>query len=58
MTFAALDGFLDDATWGQSRGSRNKLKSFKKKCSWAPFELAWALDEARRIVRPLVRDVV
>lgn len=55
MTFAALDGFLDDPTWGQSRGSRNKWKSFKKKCSWAPFELAWALEEARRIVRPLVR---
>jgi hypothetical protein len=55
MHFGELDGFLDDPTWGQSRGSRKKWRSFRKKCSWAPFELSWALEEGRRIVRPLVR---
>jgi hypothetical protein len=55
MSTSDLDGLLDDPTWGQSRGSRNKWKSFQKKVRWAPFTLNEALSEAREIVRPYVR---
>ncbi len=55
MTFDALGEFLDDPTWGLSRGSRNKWKSYRKKSPWLTLELAPTIDEARGIVRRLVR---
>jgi hypothetical protein len=55
MSTSDLDGLLDDPTWGQSRGSRNKWKSFQKKVRWAPFTLNEALSEAREIVRAYLR---
>ncbi|MBL8951591.1 MAG: nucleotidyl transferase AbiEii/AbiGii toxin family protein [Myxococcaceae bacterium] len=51
-----LDGFLDDPTWGGSRGSRNRWKSYKKKAPWVTFSLDEALAEARAAVLPLVRS--
>jgi hypothetical protein len=55
MTFSALDEFLDDPTWGLSRGSRNKWKAYRKKSPWLTLELAPTIEEARGIVRWLVR---
>jgi hypothetical protein len=47
MPLSHLDGFFDDPTWGRSRGSRNKWKSYVKKSPWVTFALAEALAEAR-----------
>jgi len=55
MSTSDLDGLLDDPTWGQSRGSRNKWKSFQKKVRWAPFTLNEALSEAKEVVRAYLR---
>lgn len=48
-----LARFLDDPTWGQSRGSRNKWRSYRKKAPWVDFELAEAIEVVRasRILR-------
>lgn len=56
-TVGELDRFLEDPTWGQSRGSRNKWKSYRKKAPWVDFELSEAIAFARasrvlRIGRP------
>lgn len=50
----ALDGFLNDPTWGLSRGSRNKWKSYGKKAPWVDFTLADALARSRQIVRTVL----
>jgi hypothetical protein len=55
MSVAALDGFLDDETWGRSRGSRGKWKSYAKKSPWVTFGLDEALPVVREAVRALVR---
>lgn len=55
MPLSRLDGLFDDPTWGASRGSRNKWKSYAKKAPWVTFSLAQALAEARAALRPLVR---
>lgn len=55
MPLSALDGFLDDPTWGQSRGSRNKWRSYAKKSPWVTFTLAEAMPVVREAVRALVR---
>jgi hypothetical protein len=55
MSPSALDGFLDDPTWGQSRGSRNKWKSYVKKSPWVTFTLAEAFPVVRDAVKHLVR---
>lgn len=47
MPLSHLDGFFDDPTWGQSRGSRNKWKAYVKKAPWVTFSLNEALSEAR-----------
>ena len=49
-----LDGFLNDPTWGLSRGSRNKWKSYGKKAPWVDFTLADALARSREIVRAVL----
>jgi hypothetical protein len=51
-----LDPFFDDATWGASRGSRNKWKSYVKKSPWVTFTLAEALAEVRAGLLPLLRS--
>ncbi len=53
---SALDGFLDDPTWGTSRGSRNRWKSYRKKAPWVTFTLEEAISVARSAVLPLVRS--
>jgi hypothetical protein len=55
MPLTALDGFLDDPTWGQSRGSRNKWKSYVKKSPWVTFTLAEAFPVVRDTVKRVVR---
>ncbi|MBL8923421.1 MAG: hypothetical protein JNJ54_31500 [Myxococcaceae bacterium] len=55
MPLSALDGFLDDETWGQSRGSRNKWRSYAKKSPWVTFSLAEVLPVVREAVRTFVR---
>lgn len=55
LPLTALDGFLDDPTWGQSRGSRNKWKSYVKKSPWVTFPLAEAFPVVREAVRRLIR---
>lgn len=55
LAFSLLDGFFDDPTWAQSRGSRNKWKSYVKKAPWVTYGLNEALDEARALLRPMVR---
>lgn len=57
MPLSQLDGLFDDPTWGQSRGSRNKWKSYVKKAPWVRFSLAEALAEVRAALRPLVRPL-
>lgn len=48
-----LDPFFDDPTWGQSRGSRGKWKSYRKKAPWVTFTLHEALAEVRAaLLRP------
>lgn len=50
-----LDGFLNDPTWGMSRGSRNKWKSYSKKAPWlAGLTVTDALARAREIVRAVL----
>jgi hypothetical protein len=44
---SALDPLLNDATWGTSRGSRNKWKSYRKKAAWVTFELGEAIAEVK-----------
>ena len=56
MPLSALDGFFDDETWGRSRGSRNKWKSYTKKSPWVTFTLDEALPVVREAVRRLVRE--
>ena len=55
LPLSTLDGFFDDPTWGQSRGSRNKWKSYAKKSPWVTFALAEALTEVRAALTPLLR---
>jgi hypothetical protein len=55
LPLSTLDGFFDDPTWGQSRGSRNKWKSYAKKSPWVTFSLAEALAEVRSALTPLLR---
>lgn len=55
LPLSLLDPLFDDVTWGASRGSRSKWKSYRKKAPWVTFELAQALDEVRAVLRPLVR---
>lgn len=50
-----LEGFLTDPTWGLSRGSRNKWKSYGKKSPWVDFTLPEAIDRARTIVRAVLQ---
>jgi hypothetical protein len=55
MPLTALDGFFDDPTWGRSRGSRNKFKSYRKRSPWVTFTLDEALPVVRDAVRALLR---
>lgn len=55
MPLSVLDGFLDDPSWGQSRGSRNKWKSYAKKSPWVTFSLADAFPVVRETVHRLIR---
>ena len=55
MPLTVLDGFLDDPSWGQSRGSRNKWKSYAKKSPWVTFPLAEAFPVVREAVHRLIR---
>jgi hypothetical protein len=55
LPLSALDGFLEDPTWGRSRGSRNKWKSYVRKSPWVDFSLDEALAEVRAALLPLVR---
>jgi hypothetical protein len=50
-----LDGFFDDPTWGGSRGSRGRWKSYRKASPWVDFTLEQALAEARAFLTPLLR---
>lgn len=56
MPLSALDGFFDDETWGRSRGSRNKWKSYAKKSPWVTFTLDEALPVVREALRRLLRE--
>lgn len=56
MPLSTLDGFFDDETWGRSRGSRNKWKSYAKKSPWVTFTLDEALPVVREAVRRLLRE--
>jgi hypothetical protein len=53
MPLSALDGFFDDETWGRSRGSRNKWRSYAKKAPWVTFtsRRGAAGGAVRRLVR-------
>lgn len=55
MPLTVLDGFLDDPSWGQSRGSRNKWKSYAKKSPWVTFPLTQAFPVVREAVHRLIR---
>lgn len=55
MPLSTLDGFFDDETWGRSRGSRNKWKSYAKKAPWVTFSLDEALPTVREALRRLLR---
>ncbi|MFZ5444279.1 MAG: nucleotidyl transferase AbiEii/AbiGii toxin family protein [Myxococcota bacterium] len=55
MPLSQLDGFFDDPTWGQSRGSRGKWKSYAKKAPWVTFSLAEAIAEVRAALLPMLR---
>lgn len=55
MPLTRLDAFFDDPTWGASRGSRNKWKSYLKKSPWASGRLEDVLGEVRRALLPLIR---
>lgn len=55
LSLALLDPFFDDPTWGASRGSRNKWKSYAKRSPWVTFTLAEALAEVRAGLLPLLR---
>lgn len=50
LPISALDELFDDPSWGQSRGSRNKWKTLKKRNAWVPIDLHEAVEEARRVV--------
>jgi hypothetical protein len=56
LPLSLLDPLFDDATWGGSRGSRSKWKSYRKKAPWVTFELAEALNEVRAALRPLLPE--
>ncbi|MDP1824335.1 MAG: nucleotidyl transferase AbiEii/AbiGii toxin family protein [Archangium sp.] len=47
LPLSTFDAMFDDPTWGQSRGSRNKWKSYVKKSPWVTFTLAEALAEVK-----------
>jgi hypothetical protein len=51
MTTDVLDPFLNDPTWGRSRSTRRKWRSFQKKTAWARLELEEAIELGRRAVR-------
>jgi len=55
QSITLLDAFLDEPAWGQSRGSRNKWRSYLKKAPWVTFTLEQAIAEGRAAVLPLVR---
>ncbi|MFT3712322.1 MAG: hypothetical protein QM817_32145 [Archangium sp.] len=55
LPLTLLDALFDDATWGMSRGSRGKWKSYRKKAPWVTFTLEEALGEMRTALRPLLR---
>jgi hypothetical protein len=55
LPITLLDPFFDDPTWGASRGSRNKWKSYVKKSPWVTFTLAEAMAEVRAALLPLLR---
>jgi hypothetical protein len=55
MPLATLDPLFEDPTWGQSRGSRNKWKSYAKRSPWVTFGLAEALGEVKAALLPLLR---
>lgn len=56
MPLSTLDGFFDDETWGRSRGSRNKWRSYAKKAPWVTFTLDEALPVVREALRRLLRE--
>lgn len=55
LSLSLLDDLFDDPTWGQSRGSRNKWKSYVKKAPWVTFPLADALAEVKAALLPMLR---
>ena len=55
LSITLLDPFFDDPTWGASRGSRNKWKSYVKKSPWVTFTLPEAMAEVRAALLPLLR---
>ena len=55
LSLSLLDPFFDDATWGASRGSRNKFKSYAKKSPWVTFTLAEAMAEVRAGLASILR---
>lgn len=57
MPLSRLDGFFDDPTWGRSRGSRNKWKSYSKRSPWVTFTLEEALATVRPALVRLLRTV-
>ena len=56
LSVTLLDPVLDDVTWGASRGSRNKWKSYVKKSPWVTFTLGEALAEVRAGLLPMLRS--
>jgi hypothetical protein len=55
LSLTLLDPFFDDPTWGASRGSRNKWKSYVKKSPWVTFTLSEAMAEVRAGLLPMLR---
>ena len=55
LPLSLLDPLFDDPTWGLSRGSRGKWKSYRRKAPWVTFELADAWNEVRAALRPILR---
>jgi hypothetical protein len=55
LPLTLLDALFDDPTWGLSRGSRGKWKSYRKKSPWVTFSLEEAIPEIRATLLPLLR---
>ncbi|MFO0595009.1 MAG: hypothetical protein U0228_06885 [Myxococcaceae bacterium] len=55
LSLSLLDALFDDPTWGMSRGSRGKWKSYRKKAPWVTFTLEEALTDVRAALGPLLR---